>query len=223
MESLEEFNGTAPLFPLPSVALFPHVVQPLHMFEPRYRQMTADAVRGDGFLGIAVLKPGHEDLYNRKDAPIFDTVCLGKITTSRQLPDGRFNVVLQGLARARVTSEIEGPHLYRVGELAIVDDVPPACLSDLAPIARSIVESFARLYPQLAEHPAVEKMIEDDLPFGVLCDFITHATDIDTETAARVLCESDLAVRGTLLNSWLQARLLSSSPQRTFPPEFSLN
>ena len=51
------FSGRAPLFPLPNVALFPQVLLPLHIFEPRYRQMTADALDGDGLIAMATLKP----------------------------------------------------------------------------------------------------------------------------------------------------------------------
>ena len=55
---LSDFAGTARLFPLPNLVLFPHVMQPLHIFEPRYRQMTADALAGDRLIAVVLLKPG---------------------------------------------------------------------------------------------------------------------------------------------------------------------
>ena len=223
MNPLADFNGTAPLFPLPNVALFPHVVQPLHMFEPRYRQMTADVLDGNRLLALAVLRPGHDDAYNRKDAPIYDTVCLGRITGGEKLPDGRYNATVQGLARARVTGETPTDDLYRVAELELLPEDPVTDCEDLSEAAAGIVDAFGQLYPQLADHPAVRKMLESDLPFGVLCDFITHAVEIDVETAARVLCECDLAARGLILTTWLGARLDAAASRRPFPPAFSVN
>ena len=55
---LNQFCGTARLFPLPNLVLFPSVIQPLHIFEPRYRQMMADALDGDRLLALVLLKPG---------------------------------------------------------------------------------------------------------------------------------------------------------------------
>lgn len=223
MTHIDDFNGTAPLFPLPNAALFPHVVQPLHMFEPRYRQMTADALAGDRFLALGVLRPGHEDEYNRKRAPVFDTVCLGRITTGERLPDGRYNVTVQGLCRARIVGEVDGGELYRVAKLEPVEDVKPDDCSELRQAAAGIVDAFEQLYPQLAEHPSVRKMLRSELPFGVLCDFIAHATDIDAETGANILCEEDLVARGRVLTSWLSAKLSAETAKRPFPPVFSVN
>ena len=64
----DEFAGTARLFPLPNLVLFPHVVQPLHIFEPRYRQLMADALADDRLIAMALLRPGWEEDYHRKPA-----------------------------------------------------------------------------------------------------------------------------------------------------------
>src|SRR5204863_9636969 len=94
---LQHFKGTARLFPLPNVVLFPHVVQPLHIFEPRYRQMTADALAGDQLIAPALLRPGWEGDYEGRPAT-YPVVCVGKIVSEQQLPDGRFNILLRGLS-----------------------------------------------------------------------------------------------------------------------------
>ena len=60
------FNGVAPLFPLGNLTLLPHVVQPFHMFEPRYRQLAEDAVAGEGFISLGILKPSDGDDYESK-------------------------------------------------------------------------------------------------------------------------------------------------------------
>ena len=95
-----DFSGTARLFPLPNLVLFPHVIQGLHVFEPRYRQMTADALAGDGLIAIVMLKPDEDEFTDR---PAIESVaCLGEITWHDKLPDGGYNLRLRGVCRARI-------------------------------------------------------------------------------------------------------------------------
>src|SRR3954471_16357024 len=102
--SLDDFDGIVRLFPLPNLVLFPHVAQPLHIFEPRYRQLMADALDGDRLIAMATLRPGWEEEYHKRP-PIHDMVCLGKIRQEKRLPDGRYDLLLQGVCRARVLEE----------------------------------------------------------------------------------------------------------------------
>ncbi|HXR34676.1 MAG TPA: LON peptidase substrate-binding domain-containing protein [Candidatus Binataceae bacterium] len=96
---------TIPLFPLPNLVLFPHTDVPLHIFEPRYRQMIADIAEGDRVIGMMLLKGNWEsDYYAYPD--IYTIGCAGKIERLVRMPDGRFNLVLQGLSEFRVTREI---------------------------------------------------------------------------------------------------------------------
>ena len=104
---------TVPLFPLPNVVLFPGVFLPLHIFEPRYRAMTEDALSGDRLIGMVLLKPGYEAEYEGRPA-IYPVGCTGLITHAEPLKDGRFNIVLQGLERFRVREE-DDSRAYRVG------------------------------------------------------------------------------------------------------------
>ena len=93
-----------PLFPLPNVVLFPRAVLPLHIFEARYRTMIADALAGDRTIAIGLLRPGWEMHYYERPA-IDRVVCVGTITEHRRLPDGRYNILLQGASRAVVEHE----------------------------------------------------------------------------------------------------------------------
>ncbi len=63
-----DFGGTSRLFPLPNLVLFPHVMQPLHVFEPRYREMLQDALTGDHLITMAILEPGWEKNYEGRPA-----------------------------------------------------------------------------------------------------------------------------------------------------------
>jgi Lon protease-like protein len=93
-----------PLFPLPNVVLFPGVFLPLHIFEPRYRHMVADALDGDRMIGMVLLRPGWQADYEGRP-PIFPIGCSGLITHVERLNDGRYNIVLRGVDRFRVVRE----------------------------------------------------------------------------------------------------------------------
>jgi Lon protease-like protein len=110
---------TIPIFPLPDVMLFPNVSRPLHIFEPRYRAMVADALKGDRIIGMVLLRPGYEADYEGRPA-VYPIGCAGVITDVEELPDGRFNIVLRGLAKFRVTGEDQS----RAYRLARVEAMP---------------------------------------------------------------------------------------------------
>ena len=93
-----------PIFPLPNVVLFPNVFLPLHIFEPRYREMVADALAGDRIIGMVLLRPGWEADYDGRP-PVYPIGCAGVITNAERLADGRYNIVLQGLEKFRILDE----------------------------------------------------------------------------------------------------------------------
>ena len=115
--------ATLPLFPLPNVVLFPNVFLPLHIFEPRYRAMVADALDGDRLIGMVLLRPGWEGDYEGRP-PVFPIGCAGLISHHEQLPDGRYNIVLRGLEKFRVERE-DDSRLYRLGEVITLNEPLP--------------------------------------------------------------------------------------------------
>ena len=108
-----------PIFPLEEALLFPGVSRPLYIFEPRYRAMVADALKGDRIIGMTTLKPGYEANYQGRP-PIYPIGCAGVITDVEELPGGRFNIVLRGLVKFGVTGEDQS----RPYRLARVDAMP---------------------------------------------------------------------------------------------------
>ncbi len=114
--SEESFDLSAvPLFPLPNVVLFPGAVLPLHIFEERYKEMTADTLRGNAQVAMALLRKGWEKCYYQRPA-IEPVVCVGRILSHERLPDGTYNFLLQGMVRARIVREFDGT-AYRVAQL----------------------------------------------------------------------------------------------------------
>jgi Lon protease-like protein len=117
-----DFPTRFAIFPLPGTVLFPGVQLPLHIFEPRYRQMTADAVDGGGVIGMVLIRPGESPMQPR--APIFPVGCAGRIANLQALPDGRFNFVLVGERRFRIARELESERLYRSIDAELLEDPP---------------------------------------------------------------------------------------------------
>src|SRR5580700_8664512 len=97
---------TVALFPLPGLVFFPQAVLPLHIFEERYREMTADALAGSRLIAMALLKPGWQKDYYQSPA-IEPVICVGRILNNEQLPDGKYNLLLQGELRAEIAQEIQ--------------------------------------------------------------------------------------------------------------------
>jgi len=115
------------IFPLPRALLFPNAVLPLHVFEPRYRKLLADCLAGDGLIGIACLHGGDpksepEDTYDLPGSSSLERpfvrrlVGVGSIVAHEALEDGRSNILLKGLGRARIDDELpeESGRPYRV-------------------------------------------------------------------------------------------------------------
>lgn len=139
---------TIPIFPLPTVVLFPNVFLPLHIFEPRYRQMVDEALHGDRIIGMVLLRPGWERDYDGRP-PVYPVGCAGVITHAERLADGRFNIVLRGLERFRILEEEHG----RAYRRALVEPLTEAPVD--ADDRRAIRASRSKLESMLS--PAVEK------------------------------------------------------------------
>jgi Lon protease-like protein len=122
-----------PIFPLPNFVLFPGLSVPLHIFEPRYREMVAEASKSHGIVGMTMLKGDWQgDYYANPD--IYEVGCAGKISTLARLPDGRFNLMLDGFSEFRVTREIR-ERSYRLARVEWTPSQPDRLELDAAALA----------------------------------------------------------------------------------------
>jgi len=154
-----------PIFPLPTVVLFPNVFLPLHIFEPRYRQMVAESLAGDRIIGMVLLKPGYEGDYEGAP-PVYATGCSGLITHAEQLEDGKYNLVLRGLEKFTIQSE-EAPdarRLYRSALITPLDDVMRDGERDELRRERKLLQQrLTPLFHDTLSHYLPDAMPDEDL------------------------------------------------------------
>ena len=197
------FSEPVALFPLPGVLLMPHAALPLHIFEPRYRQMVEHALRDDGGtrqFAMATLSMGPRD--TGRPSRVRDVVCVGHIAEHHRHPDGRFDLVLRGLCRARILElqEPDGERLYRqamLGPLEMPDEVVNG-LSGARRELRSLLAGtrLQRLHSARIVLPWLER---DDLPCRVAIELVAYAMVKDEETRYAILSEGDANRRAGLV------------------------
>jgi Lon protease-like protein len=151
--------STIPIFPLPNAVLFPNVFMPLHVFEPRYREMVQHALEADRVIGMVLLRPGYEADYAGRP-PVFSIGCAGFITHADPLPDGRYNIVLRGLDRFRITGE-ETTQSFRLAHVEVLPESAGA--EDRAAMAehRQRLES---LLAAAVEHRGLDPRLPSAIP-----------------------------------------------------------
>jgi hypothetical protein len=201
---LSALPAVIPLFPLGDVVLFPRVPVPLHIFEPRYRKMIADALAGPRVVGMVLLRPGWETDYEGRP-PVFDSGCAGRIDHSEELPDGRYNIVLRGLTRFRVREEHAGEP-YRLATVEpLADALGPS--EGVDAVRQRVVELISRA----AEVP-VSAVARPDLSDELFVNALSQSLELDPLEKQALLDSDGVLARYERLGAILEFRHL----QRTF-------
>ena len=187
-----------PIFPLPEVVFFPETVLPLHVFEPRYRQMVADCLEGDRWLGVAMLSPGWENDYQGRP-PVHPVAGAGEVIQAEALADGRYNILLDGRSRVRILAE-EPPEgrLYRVARVQqLVDRGPSPGDRTFHGRLQDLRAAHARLLLALGQsHPdVVGRLTVAGASPGAVIDRIVSAVVPDADVRQRVLETVDVSER----------------------------
>ena len=222
-----DFAGIVRLFPLPNLVVFPHVVQALHIFEPRYRAMLEDALAGDQLISMALLQPNWESKYEGRP-PIDPVTCIGRVVAHARLEDGRYNILLHGLRRATIVREFPPEHAFRIAEVAVLDDLYPAGGAvQRSQIQRDLLQTFQKLLPEsAANRDQFEQLFNQQLPLGVLTDVVAYTFPFDVEFKRQMLAENNVDLRAQQLLGRLQVLAKQPVAERgtpPFPPDFSKN
>lgn len=189
-ENMTQASEALKVFPLPSAVLFPHSVIPLHIFEPRYRDMVRDALASDRIMALAQLEPGWEPRYGGRPA-MQEVLCAGIIIWHDELPDGRYNILLQGICRARLVSELPAQRLYREARVDLLPD-PPFSGPEEEQLRQAVFELVGRVPPAFSEGlvPAVARAHG-----GALADVVAAAIIPEPERRQALLAELDVRQR----------------------------
>lgn len=177
-------------FPLPSPALFPHALVPLHIFEPRYRAMLRHALDSDKVLALARVAAGPVD--DRGEPPLDPICCLGLVVWHEGLPDGRSNIVVQGVVRARILGEVRAPEgrpalPYRRLRVDLLPD--PAFHGREEEDLRNAVFQLSSRVPQEFGEKVLQ--LATQLDGGALADVMSAALVTDGGRRQKLLSELD--------------------------------
>lgn len=200
------FGKAMPLFPLDSAVLLPQQVVPLHIFEPRYRQMVQHALDGAGHIAMAVFegKAWKQQYHGRP--PLRPAVCVGQIVQHERMSDGRYNLLLQGICRARIAEESapDAERLYRTARLEPVGvedtamDASPGELSDIRERLEEML-SHGRLARLTMAEPVLKFVRSSEVTVPALLEIVSFTMLVGPELHYRLLAEESVRTRAGLI------------------------
>ncbi len=233
----EDFDGVVRLFPLPNLVLFPHVIQALHIFEPRYCEMLSESLESDHLITMALLVPGWETNLKGKPA-IGDVVCIGRIISHTPTDDGRHNILLAGIRRARIIEELEVDSAFRQARVEILRDYCPEEFEcELDRYRQTLLNVFRSMIPEDAlNSKTFGDLLTQQLPLGILTDIVGYALSLPPLIKQELLGEPNVVARYEILlkhlspldttdTASLQQPEFHENSRRSgeFPPRFSDN
>jgi len=207
------FSRPVALFPIDGLVLLPQQVLPLHIFEPRYRQMVSDALDSAGQIAMATFKgeSWKQDYEGRP--PLMPAVCVGQIVQHESRPDGRYNILIQGVCRAKIVREVlpddpemevydEEPKLYRRAELEPVglDSEPEEDLEALRTRVKMSLENGPLARMAVAEQ-VLEYVENDEVPTPALLELISFSLLTDPKLRYQLLEEGDINRRAEMIDT----------------------
>ena len=232
----DDFDGRVRLFPLPDLVLFPHAMQPLHIFEPRYCEMLNEALSGDHLIAMSTLTGGLVSTVG-SDPPIASTVCLGKIVSHAEVEDERYNVLLVGTRRARIATELDAGRVFRMAAVDVLEDVyPPSGAEGRTQLKQELLKAFGEVIPASVDSQQhLHDLMAGQMSLGPITDIIAYTLPFEVDAKLSLLGDRDVDNRAAELIRLLRSGSvdlhsvssveLSGEPsdRQDFPPPFSLN
>jgi len=197
-------RGRVPIFPLPNVVLFPHVTLPLHIFEPRYRTMIEEALKGDRMVAMVLLKPGWESGYDGTPE-VFQIGCAGLIEDEVRLPDGRFNIRLRGLSRIEIREFVQDQP-YRIASVRMLIDLNEDGGPNVEEEKRTVLGACASVLQEMSGLPSHPFALDEGLPLAAIVNALAQNLSLDTTDKQELLETGDVVLRGRRLAALLNER-----------------
>ncbi|HQR07679.1 MAG TPA: LON peptidase substrate-binding domain-containing protein [Gemmatales bacterium] len=223
---LDGFDGVARLFPLPNFVMMPHVVKAFHIFEPRYRELTEDALKKDKLITLVLPRDGWDKNYEGSFG-IHDIGCLTLIQEHERLEDGRFNLELRGLSRVELEHELLTSTLYRQAKVKLL---PDAIVNGDSLLRKQIEED---VLPWLAVEgegrQQFHKLLNSTAPLGTIVDVVSFALPLPSDWKQELLEILSVPQRVKRLGELLHSVKPFLLPEEDHPnsrritPDFSKN
>jgi len=236
----DDFDGQVRLFPLPGLVLFPHAMQPLHIFEPRYVEMLRESLASDHLIAMATLasSPGTTP---GSPPPIHPTICIGKVISHAELENDRHNILLVGMRRASIRRELENGRSFRMAEIDLIDDFYlPSGTPKRGELKKRLLQAFGKIIPPTTgSQKSLHQLMQGQMGVGPITDIIAYTLPFPAPAKLRLLAMSDVDARAEALIELIEAGAVelnslseedadqpwdsSSSGNDQFPPPFSVN
>lgn len=205
---------STPIFPLPNVVLFPDTFLPLHVFEPRYRGMVADALQGERLITMVL---AHEVRPPGVSPSVHAVGSLGRIEVAESLADGRFDIVLKGLARVALGQVDEQPTRYWRAEIVILAEMLPDLQDpDVADSKASFLLTARRYGELVLQGEYAADLLNDAIPYPTLVNRAASLMRISVSRKQRLLTLDDVGERAILAQSWMREQIEASLAVENF-------
>ena len=192
-----------PIFPLPTVVLFPGVFLPLHVFESRYREMVKDTLTEDRLIGITLLKPGWDQNADGRPA-VYPVGCVGLISHIETLDDGRYNLVLRGVEKFRITREEAMTRAYRRATVDYLAEPLTAADREVVRRQRHTLERLLSTVSDAPDHPFPSNLSDDEV-INALAQYL----DLEPIERQALLEQDGVAPRCAALIELLEMKAMS--------------
>ena len=237
----DDFDGCVRLFPLPDLVVFPHAMQPLHIFEPRYCEMLADAMATNQLIAMATLTGGISAA-TKEQSPIASTVCIGKVISHTEVENDRHNILLVGAKRAKIIRELDAGRPFRIARVEVAQDVyPPSGTKGRLDMKRELLQAFGDVIPSSSGvKQSLQELMAGQMGLGPITDIIAYTLPFEVKSKLSLLADPNVDLRASELIRLLRSGAvnlesvtmeppISSDPSAEngsngqFPPPFSLN
>ena len=242
----DDFDGKVRLFPLPELVMFPHAMQPLHIFEPRYCEMLGESLASDNLIAMATIanQSVTASVSLTASPEIASTVCIGRIISHSELEGDRHNILLVGIQRAQIRQELETVRPFRIAEVDVHGDIyPPNGASHRQALKVDLLDAFASVIPRSQKSAeSLHELMAGQMGLGPITDIISYTLPFAVKEKLSLLAMADVDLRAQQLVALLRSgsvQLHSTSDEEqacdidnesgnsgegdTFPPPFSLN
>lgn len=230
-----DFDGVVRLFPLPELVVFPHAMQPLHIFEPRYCEMLLESLASDRLIAMATLTGGVSDLLLAQPT-VSMTICIGKIVSHAETEGGHHNILLVGAKRAEIIREISTNRPFRLAEAKVNSDIhTPGDPQQRKLLRAALLDAFAAVIPASANaQQYLHELMASQMGLGPITDIIAYTLGLEVSAKLKLLAEVDVDQRAKTLIGLLKEIPLGNASDSVdtpskragnneFPPPFSMN